>query len=136
MTTFFKNHSTIILMSVLLILLVLARVFPSAGLRFGIAFLLFSFFIASLAVLEKHQQAYRQALITREIFIRNAALEITGTWMVMLIAGVLARYVAHAATQQIGHDLMRVITGVLIGLLVGIGVGTFARRTWRRLIKV
>jgi len=136
MTAFCKKYSTMILILLLVILLVLARLFPSAGLKLGIVFLLISFFIASLAVLEKHKETYRLGTITRGVFIRHAVLEITGAGLAMLLAGLLGRTVAQAATQQIGDDLIRVIAGITIGLLVGIGVGTLAKRTWGRLIKV
>src|SRR5215213_3767654 len=64
MTTFLKKHSTLIFMSLLGTLLVLAWLFPSAGLKLGIAFLLLIFFIASVLVLEKHKPAYRTGSIT------------------------------------------------------------------------
>ena len=128
MTAFFKKHSTIILISLLIVLLGLAGLFPTAGLKLGIVFLLFSLFIASSAVVEKHKDAYRQGKLTRADFIRNAALEITGTLMAMVLAGLLGRLAAGVATQGIGHDLLRVIAGILVGLLVGICVGTLLKR--------
>ena len=136
MTAFLTKHSTIVLMSGLVILLVLARIFPSAGLKLGISFLVLSFLTASLVVLEKHKKAYRKQEITRNVFIRNAALEISGTFLVMLSAGLLGRYSAEVATQQIEHLLMRVIAGIGVGLVVGIGVGALAKRTLRRMVDV
>ena len=136
MTTFFKKHSTIILLSLLVILLTLAWIFPAAGLKLGIAFLLLSFLIASLVVLEKHRKAYRNGEIARNTFVRNAVLEISGVWVVMLLAGLLGRYAAGVATQQIDHDLMRVIAGIVVGLLVGIAVGAVGKKTLRRLVEV
>ena len=116
-------------------LLVLAWIFPSAGLKLGIAFLLLSFLIASLAVLEKHKNAYRKGEITRQIFIRNAVLEISGGFLVMLLAGLLGRSAAEVATQQISHDLIRVIAGIAVGLLVGISVGAVANNRLRRWVQ-
>lgn len=136
MTSFFKRHSTFILLALLVTLLALAWVFPSEGLFLGLTFLLFSFLAASLAVLDKHERAYRQGQMGRGVFVRNAVLEITGTWLAMLLAGVLARYAAQAATQGISHDLLRVIAGVVVGVLVGLSVGAIARKTWGRLVKV
>lgn len=135
MTAFITKHSTIVLMSGLLTLLILAWVFPSAGLRLGIAFLLLSFLIASLVVLEKHKKAYRGEAITRNVFIRNGALEISGTFLVMLLAGLLGRSAAEVLTQQIENDPVRLIAGIGVGLTVGIGVGTLAKKTLRRLVK-
>jgi hypothetical protein len=136
MTAFCRKYSTIILILLLVTLLVLARLFPSAGLKLGIVFLLISFFIASLAVLEKHKEAYRLGSITRGVFIRNAALEITGAGLAMALAGLLGRYAAQVATQQIGDDLIRIIAGMIVGLLVGISVGGVARKTWGRFVKI
>jgi hypothetical protein len=134
MTAFFKRHSTFILLLLLVTLLALAWVFPSEGLFLGITFLLFSFLAASLAVLHKHKQAYRQGRIGRGAMVRNAVMEITGTWLAMLLAGVLARYVAQAATQGISHDFLRIMTGIGVGLLVGLGVGSIVRKMLRRLV--
>lgn len=136
MTAFLTKHSTTILMSGLMILLILAWIFPTAGLKLGIAFLLLTFFIASLAVLEKHKQAYRKEKVRRGVFIRNAVLEINGTFLVMLLAGLLGRYAAQITTQQIGNDLIRVGAGIGVGLLVGLGVGMLAKKTLRRLVDV
>ena len=135
MTAFFRKHSTILLISLLIVLLALARLFPSAGLKLGIVFLLFSLFIASSAVVEKHKDAYRQGKLTRADFIRNAAVEISGTLLAMVLAGLLGRLAAGLATQGIDHDLLRVTAGILTGLLVGIGVGALAKQTWGRFVK-
>jgi hypothetical protein len=136
MTAFLKKHSTLILLSLLGILLILAWNFPSAGLRLGIAFLLISFFLTSWLVLEKHREAFRQGEITRGRFIRNAVIEISGTWLIMGLAGLLGRYAAGIATQPIGNDLLRVLAGLGVGLVVGLGVGILAKKTLRRLVAV
>jgi hypothetical protein len=54
----------------------------------------------------------------------------------MLLAGVLGRYIAGIATRQIDSVLIKVLAGITEGLLVGIGIGTFTRKTWGRLAKV
>lgn len=136
MTTFFRKYSTPILIFLLFVLLVLAWLFPSSGLLLGITFLLFSFFITTSAVLEKHKEAYRRGRIGRGVFIRNAVLESTGILLAMILAGVLGRTMAGIATQQMDNDLIRVVVGIMVGLLVGMGVGMFARKTWGRLAKV
>ena len=136
MTAYLTKHSTIVLMSGLVILLLLAWIFPAAGLKLGIAFLVLSFLIASLVVLEKHKKAYRKKEITRNVFILNAVLELSGTFLVMLLAGLLGRYSAEVVTQQIEHVLLRVIACIGVGLVVGIGVGALAKRTLRRVVDV
>jgi hypothetical protein len=136
MTTFITKHSTIILMSGLVILLILAWVFPAAGLKLGITFLLLSFLIASFVVLDKHKKVYSKRQITRGIFIRNAALEISGIFVIMLLAGLLSRYAAGIATQQIGNGIIQIIAGLVVGLMVGLGVGVLAKKTLRQLVEV
>ena len=123
-------------MSLLLILLILAWIFPSSGLKLGIVFLLLSFLFTSLVVLEKHQKAYRKDEITRGIFIRNSTIEISGTGLIMVLAGLLGRAAAELATQPIQHELVRVIAGIVVGLLVGLGLGLLAKKTLRRLVEL
>jgi len=54
----------------------------------------------------------------------------------MTLAGLLGRSVAAMATQQMGNGLFKVIAGILVGLLAGIGVGFVVKQTWGRLVKV
>jgi hypothetical protein len=136
MTAFLKKHVTLILFSLLVTLLVLAWLFPSAGLKLGIVFLLLSFLLVSWLVLDKQKNAYRKGQITRGIFIRNAVVEISGVWIVMALAGLLGRQAAGFVTQQIGNNFLRVMAGILVGLLVGMGLGTLAKKTLRRLVEV
>ena len=136
MTAFLTKYSTLILISLLVMMLVLAWVFPSAGLKIGIVFLLSSFFLAGTAVIYKHQKAYRKGEIGRKIFIRNAAIEISGVFLVMLLAGLLGRLAAEAATQGVVPHLLRVLAGIGVGLLVGLGVGMLGKKTLRRLVDI
>ena len=136
MIAFIRKHSTILLISGLFTLLLLAWVFPTSGLKLGITFLLWSFFIASVVVMEKHQKAFRKGELRRGIFIRNATLEVSGTFLVMLLAGLLGRFAADIATRQIDQDLLRLGAGLGVGLVVGLGVGALAKRTLRRLVDV
>ena len=86
MTTVFKNYRTLISVALLLVVLFFAWLFPVAGLILGVTFLLFSLIIASLAVIGKHREAYRQGQITRAIFIRNIFVEILGVLIAMALA--------------------------------------------------
>jgi hypothetical protein len=135
MTAFLSKHSTAILLSGLAILLILAWIFPTFGLRLGITFLFLSFLIAGLVLLEKHKKSYRKGEVSRGVFIRNAALEISGTFTIMVLAGLLARSAAELATQQIGNGLIRIIAGLGVGLVVGICIGVLAKKTLRRLVE-
>ena len=136
MTAFFRRHSTFILLSLLVTMLALAWIYPSEGLFLGITFLLFSFLAASLAVLDKHRQAYQDGRVGRGVFIRRAVLEISGTFTIMALAGLLGRYAAGVATQQLGNGLIQVAAGLGVGLAVGLGLGTLVKKTFRRLVEV
>ena len=136
MTAFFKRHSTLILVSLLVTFLVLSWIIPSERLFLGITFVFFSFLVGSAASLGKHNEAYCAGRVTRGIFIRNAALEIGGTLTIMLVAGLLGRYIAGIATQPIGDDLLRLIAGLLVAMCVGIGVGFLAKKTLRWLVEI
>lgn len=136
MTTVFKNYRTLISVALLLVVLFFARLFPAAGLILGVTFLLFSLIIASLAVIGKHREAYRQGQITRAIFIRNIFVEILGVLIAMALAVLLGRYVAQIATEHINNALTKFIAGILIGLLVGIGVSILVKHAWGRIIKL
>jgi uncharacterized membrane protein YbjE (DUF340 family) len=133
---FLSKYSTLILISLLVMMLALAWAFPSAGLKIGIIFLLASFLLAAMTVLHRHQKAYRKGEIGRKIFIRNAAIEISGVFLVMMLAGLLGRTAAEAATQGIGPQLLHLLAGIGIGLLVGLGVGMLGKETLRRFVQI
>jgi hypothetical protein len=135
MTAFFKKHSTMILISLLVTFLVLSWIIPSERLFFAITFVFFSFLVGSAAILAKYDEAYRDGKITRAVSTRNAVLEITGSGLIMLLAGLLGRYAARVATQPIEDDFLRLIAGILVGMVVGVGVGVLAKKTLGRLIE-
>ena len=135
MTAFLRKHSTFILSCTLLTLLILAWLFPAAGWKLGIVFLLFTLVTASLAALERHKKAYRAGRLTRVLFLRNGALEVLGILLGMTMAGLIGRPLAALATQQIEAGLLRIIAGIAMGLLAGIGIGFIVRGTWGRLVK-
>ena len=135
MTAFFKRHSTLILVSLLITFLVLSWIIPSERLFFGITFVFFSFLVASAAILARHYDAYRNGKITRGVFVRKSIVEITGSGLIMLAAGLLGRYVAGIVAQPIDQDLIRVIAGLVVAVAVGVGVGLLAKKTLRRLVE-
>ena len=136
MIAFLRKHSTLLLFLLLLTLLILSWIFPALGLRLGVGFLLVTLLAASLVILGKHRDLYRQGKITRWAFVRNAVLEILGVLLAMSLAGALSRQVAALATRGIKDDLVRVVTGIVVGLLAGIGIGFAVRQTWGRLVRV
>jgi hypothetical protein len=135
MNSFFKKHSTILQISILLTLLVLAWFIPAERLFLGLSFVLTSFLVASAAIVEKHKGAYDQGKVTRRVFLRNALLEVTGGGLAMVLAAMLGKYAAGLAAQQIEDGLLKLIIGLLVGLLVGLGVGALAKKTWGRFVK-
>ena len=135
MTTFVRNHSTPLLVVLLILLLSLAWLFPSSGARLGITFLLACLLIASAAALEKHEQAYRESRLTRLQFIRNSSMEIVGLLLAIVLAAAVGRYAARLASHSIENDLLRTLTGIGVGMVVGFGVGALARGTWGLLMR-
>lgn len=135
MITFLRKHST--MMSILFLLAILISVwqFPSAGLILGVILLLFSLFIASSAIVEKHRKAYLQGKITRGVFVRNTVVEIFGILLAVILAGLLGRTIAEIATEQISSDLTKLIAGMVIGLLAGMGIGLLVKRTWGKFVR-
>jgi hypothetical protein len=115
--------------------LICVWLFPSYGLILTILFLLCSFVLASLPVVEKHRQAYLQGKTSRSVYIRNILFDLLGVLLALLVAALLGRYIAEIATEQIGNDLLKLIAGIMIGLLMGLAVGIFVKQAWRRLGK-
>ena len=135
MILFLRKHSALILFCTLLSLLVLAWLFPAAGLKLGLVFLFFSLVTASICVLAKQNEAYRAGRLTRRAFIRNAVLEIVGILLAMVLAGFVGRALAVLATQNIEHALFKLIAGILVALLAGMATGSLVRGAWGRLVK-
>lgn len=135
MATSLTKHAHFVLISLLVVLLLLAWFFPSAGLVLGIAFLLLSFLIVSFVVIRKQREAYRSGRTTRGAFVWNTVLEIAGAGLAMVAAGLLGRSFAGIATAQIDNDLLRFTAGIAIGLLTGLGVGFLLSQTWGRLVR-
>ena len=84
----------------------------------------------------KWLRSYKEGKMTRTLMVRNTFFEISGVLISMTLAGLLGRYIAEIATEQIGNNLTKLIAGIVIGLLVGLGVGVLMKRTWGRLVKL
>ena len=130
MTTLLTKHSTLILIFLVLAFFALAWPFPSEGLMLGAAFLLLNLLIVSVVVFQKHKEMYLQGKISRSMFLRNVLVEITGIVLVMVLAGLLGRYLAGMVMSQIASDIARLVMGLLIGLSTGMIVGTLIRQAW------
>jgi len=68
-------------------------------------------------------------------YISASSLLWLGLLLAMVLAGLLSRFIAQIATQQIGNDQIRIAAGMATGLLVGIGVGVLMQRISGRFMK-
>ena len=130
-----KKYLPIIFVTLLLAIIIFLWQYPSFTSALGIAFLLFSLAAAISSIFKKQREAYLQSKITRGAFMRNVLLEIFGILLAMALAGLLGRYIAEIAIKPIHSDLTKLIAGIVIGLLVGLGLGIIVIRTWGRLVK-
>ncbi|MCC6299447.1 MAG: hypothetical protein IT314_09115 [Anaerolineales bacterium] len=116
-------------------MIVLIWLFPSVALMFSVAFLFFSLAVASVSIFKNHREAYLQGKITRGVFMRNVVLEMVGILLAIILAGLLGRYPAQIATAQVANEFGRLITGIIVGVLTGVGIGLLVKKTWGRLLK-
>jgi hypothetical protein len=124
----------------LLILLFMSMVvalwkFPLATPIIAIAFLLVGVVVAISAIIKKHRESYHQGKITLGVFVRNVSVEVLGILLAVALAGLLGRFIAQMALEQIHHDSIKLIGGIIIGMLAGMSIGVLVKRTWGRLVK-
>ena len=53
----------------------------------------------------------------------------------MMLAGWSGRSLAQLATNPIQDERIKLVAGLVVGLLAGVGIGFFIKRTWGRLVK-
>jgi uncharacterized protein YacL len=135
MLSFLRKYALIISVLLLLTLLVLVWLFPSSGLIPGIFLILLSFALAGLTIFEKHRQAYLEGKISRAVCTRYILFDVTGILLALVIAGLLGRYIAEMATEQISNDLAKLAAGIIVGLLIGLVVGILIKQLWGRFVK-
>lgn len=116
-------------------LLATAWFFPYLGLLLGMIFLLFGLVTGIYIAVKKHRGAYLQGRISLARAVRNICFETGSILLAVTLAGELGRSAAQFATGQIGHELTRIIAGVVIGLLVGTIVGLFVKQLSSHLVK-
>ena len=97
--------------------------------------LFISFAIAIFFVVQKQRKLYQEKRTSRVKLARNVLFESTGILLAMVLAGLLGRTIAQIGTTQISNDLTKLMAGIVIALLAGMGVGFLVKRTWGRLIK-
>ncbi len=135
MILFLRKHLTMISILLLPAFLALFWLFPDSGLFFGTIFLVLAFAVSGSMVLERHRQAYKQAEVPQQVFIRGVILELSGLLLAMILAALLGRYAAEMAVKQINDDLTRFIGGIVIGLLTGFATGMLVRRVWSWMLR-
>ena len=117
-------------------LLVVLWQFPTTPHAISVTFLLPSLTIAIVFIFRKHKEAFLQGKVSHGVFVRNTFLEIFGILLAMTLAGLLGRYIAQIATQQISNELTKLLAGVLLGLLAGVGIGLLLKRVWGSFVKI
>ncbi len=133
LASFFKH--SLLTLTIILLMLIIAWRLPSIRWAFMMILLLFGVLRALAEVVSKQRGAYVQGEITLSLFLRNLAVEIVGLFSAMILAGWLGRSLAQLATNQIQDELIKLVAGLVVGLLAGMGIGFFIKRTWGRLVK-
>ena len=128
MIAFFKNHSTIIFVLLLLTMLLLAWLFPLARFVIQAAFIFVSLVLTILVVVGKNRESYEQGKLTRGAFVGHSLFDVVSVLLAMTAAGLLANSVAQILVAQAGNELARFVAAIATGLLVGIIIGVLMRR--------
>lgn len=137
MTTAFAKHVISLTTSLLFILALFltARLYPTIGITLGIIFLVFGLAASASMIIKKNRDACLQGKILRSAAVRNSVLEITGILLAMLLAGRIGRPLAVLVTGQIGHEIIRLLAGLVIGLLAGAVTGALVKGVSNRLVR-
>ena len=133
LASFFKH--SLLTLTIILLTLVISWRFPSIRWAFMVILLLFGSLRALAEVVTKQRTAYQQGEITLPICLRNLGVEIVGLFSAMLLAGWSGRSLAQLATNPIQNEGIKLVAGMVVGLLAGVGIGFFIKQTWGRLVK-
>ena len=134
MIAFFKNHSTLIFVLLLLTMLLLTWLFPSSRLLIDSAFLLVSLVLASLVVVGKNRESYQQGKLTRGAFVGHSLFDVFSVLLAMAAAGWLANSVAQILMAQAGGDVRTMAAVLAASLLAGISIGMLMKRIRRQIL--
>ena len=126
-----RNIAFLLFVATVISMLLLAFPTPISG----VILILLSVAVAVSSILKKNKESYFQGWITHGVFVRNVLAETIGILLAMTLAGLLGRYIAQIATAQIPNELAKLVAGVLIGLLAGVGGGILVKRTWGQMLK-
>jgi hypothetical protein len=136
MLTWLSKHIAITSLLLIAVLIVVSLLSPSVGGILGTIILLFGLVLTGFTLIRKHRASYLQGQISRVVYIRNAIFEIIGVLMAMFLAAWIGNQIALLATRQIDNALTRFSAIILIGLTIGVIVGTLVKKTWNSLLKI
>jgi hypothetical protein len=136
MLTWLSKHIAIISLLLIAVLIVVSLLSSSVGGILGTIILLFGLVLSGITLIRKHRESYLQGQISRIVYIRNVIFEIIGVLIAMILAAWIGNHIALLATRQIDNTLTRFVAVILIGLFVGISVGTLVKKTWNGLLKI
>ncbi|MCC6298748.1 MAG: hypothetical protein IT314_05590 [Anaerolineales bacterium] len=134
--SFLKRPLVVSIQFLLLIVTSIRHLSVAALIMIGIGALAVSLASATVSIFKRHKVSHSQGKITRGDFVRNVSVEILGILLAMALAGLLGRYLAQIAMEQIHEVSIKFIVGIMIGLLAGMGVGVLVKRTWIQLVKI
>ena len=130
-----RSYLPILCIALLLALIAIFFLAPTwAGTAINIA-LIISSAIAIFSAVQKQMQVFREKPTSRLKLVLNVLLEIMGILLAMGLAGLLGRYIAQLGTAQISSHLTKMVAGIMISLLAGMGMGILVTRTWGKLVK-
>ena len=134
MTTFFKKRTPILWALILITMLVLTWLYPSSrGIIEG-TFLFVSLALASLVVVAKNREAYRQGKLRGRAFVGHSLFDVFSILLAMVAAGLLANSIAQMMNVQLGSHIISILTVIAVSLLAGMGIGVLMRCIRRRVL--
>ena len=134
MTTFLKDRSTLIFVLLLLAMLILTWLFPSSRFLIEAAFLLVSLALASLVVVGKNRESYKQGKLTRGAFVGHSLFDVFSVLLAMAATGWLAHSVAQILMAQAGSDVRTLAAVLAASLLAGVSIGMLMKRIRRQVL--
>ena len=135
MLTWLNKHFAVIALLLIVVLLAAAWFVPTTARVLSMVLLAFIFSVTTGMIVQRSREGYLQGKLSRPVFLRSVALEITGVLLAMLLAAWIGNQIASLATGQITDALMRFVAGVLVAFLAGIGIGIFVKKAWNHVLK-
>ena len=134
MTTFIKKRTPILWALILITMLVLTWLFPSSRGIVEATFLFVSLALASLVVVAKNREAYRQGKLSRTGFVGHSLFDVFSILLAMVGAGLLANSVAQMMNSQLGSNIISILAVIVVSLVAGMGIGVLMRRIRRQVL--